>query len=84
MLNGAVGLVIRSFEFADWLVVGIDLVVEATVGEWSTQALVEEQQQECDLYALGSELVGVPACAAFRRMPGLSRPVCGRQELSSK
>ena len=31
----------------------------AAVGQGTTEAFVKEQEQECDLNALGSELVGV-------------------------
>ena len=37
----------------------IRLVVKAAVGERSTQALVEKQQEQCDLNAFLGEAVGV-------------------------
>ena len=50
--DGLVGTVVGKFEAAVWPVVRIRPVVKAAVGERSTQALVEEQQEQCDLDAL--------------------------------
>ena len=52
VLDGGVGAVIGGFEFAVGPVLGVWLVVEAAVGEWAAQALVEEQEEQGDLDAL--------------------------------
>ena len=44
MLDGLVGFVTGSFEFALGPVSGVGLVVEATVGKWTAETLVEEQE----------------------------------------
>ena len=67
MLDGLVGLVIGSFEFAVRLVLGIRLVMEATVGEWTAEALVEEQEEERDLHALSGEPVGIATAIALEQ-----------------
>ena len=43
MLDRPIGLVIGDFE-AVGPVIGMGLVVEATVGDWPAEALVEEQE----------------------------------------
>ena len=43
-LDGLVGLVIGSLEFCVRPVIRIGLVVEATVGDWAAETLVEEQE----------------------------------------
>ena len=65
MLDGLVRFVAGRFEFAGWLVLGIGLVMEAAVGEGSTAALVEEQEQERDLHAFVREPVGIAAAIAL-------------------
>ena len=42
-------------------------MVEAAVGERAAEALVEEQEQQRDLEAFGSEAVGVAAAVAFEQ-----------------
>ena len=54
MLNGLICLVVGSLEFAVRPVVGIRLVMEATVGKGAAELLVEEQKQERDLHTFGS------------------------------
>ena len=44
MLDGVVGFVIRSLEFALGPVVGVGPVMEATVGERATETLVKKQK----------------------------------------
>ena len=42
VLDGLVSLIIGSFKFAPWAMVGVWLVVKATVSKWTAQTLVEE------------------------------------------
>ena len=42
-------------------------MVEAAVGEGAAEALVEEQEQERDLDAFGTEAVGIAAAVAFEQ-----------------
>jgi hypothetical protein len=44
LLDRLIGFVIGDFEFAIRPVIGIGLVVEATVGDRPAEALVEEQE----------------------------------------
>jgi len=44
---------------------GVGPVVKAAVGEGTAEALVEEEEQECDLNALCGEPVSVTATVAF-------------------
>ena len=44
MLDRPIGFVIGDFEFAIRPVIGMGPVVEATVGDWPAEALVEEQE----------------------------------------
>src|SRR5580692_4134730 len=46
--------------------VGVWPVVEATVGERSAQALMEEQEEQCDLNPLGGKKVGVARAVALQ------------------
>ena len=41
--------------------------MEATVGQGTTQALVEEEKQESDLKALAGESVGVAGAVPFQQ-----------------
>ena len=50
---GGVGAVIGGFEPAVWTVLRVRPVMEAAVGEGAAQALVEEEEEEGDLDALG-------------------------------
>ena len=52
-LDGGVGAVIGGFEPAFWTVLRVGSVMEAAVGEGAAQALVEEEEEEGDLDALG-------------------------------
>ena len=63
--DGFVGAVVGGFEAAVRPMLGVWLVVEATVGERSAQALVEEQEEQCDLNPLGGEQVGVARAVAL-------------------
>ena len=69
--DGLVGTVVGEFEAAVWPVVRIRLVVEATVGERSAQALVEEQEEQCDLNPLGGEQVSVARAVALEESVAL-------------
>jgi hypothetical protein len=42
LIDGLVGAVVCGFELAVWAMFCVGLVMEAAVGEWSTQAFVEE------------------------------------------
>ena len=59
LLDGLVGTVIGGFEAAVWSMLRIGTVVEAAVGERSAQALMEEQEQQCDLDTFRGEAVSV-------------------------
>jgi hypothetical protein len=52
-LDGGVGAVIGGFEPAVWTALRVRPVMEAAVGEGAAQALVEEEEEEGDLDALG-------------------------------
>ena len=58
---------VRSFEFATRPVAGIRLVMKPAVGERAAELLVEEQEQERDLHAFGSEPVSVAGTIAFEQ-----------------
>jgi len=51
---------VGGFEFAVGVVRGIGSVVEAAVGQRSTEAFVKEQEEQRDLDAFCGELVSVP------------------------
>jgi len=59
VLDGFVGAVISSFQFAVWLVTGDGAVVEAAVGERTAEPFVEEEKEQRDLDAFRGEAVGV-------------------------
>ena len=42
-------------------------MMEAAVGEWAAEALVEEQEQERDVDAFGSETVGIASAIALEK-----------------
>jgi hypothetical protein len=44
ILDGLVGAVVGDFESAVWAILRIRTAVEAAVGKWSAQPLVEEQK----------------------------------------
>jgi len=56
---------VSGFEFAVGPVSGIGPVVKAAVGEGTAEALVEEEEQECDLNTLCGEPVSVSAAVSF-------------------
>ena len=47
------------------------LVVEATVGDWPAEALVEEQEEKRDLHTLSGEPVSVAAAVALKQFVAL-------------
>jgi hypothetical protein len=59
--------VVRGFEFAVGTMFGIRLVVRTAVGQRPAEALVEEQDEECDLDAFFCELVGIAAAIALQQ-----------------
>ena len=58
-LYRCIGTMVGRLEPSIGSVLGEGLMVEATVGEGSAQALVKEEEQECYLYSFGREAVGV-------------------------
>src|SRR5208337_201627 len=64
-LDGGIGAVIGGFEPAVWTVLRVRPVMEAAVGEGAAQALVEEEEEQGDLDALGREPVGVARAVAL-------------------
>src|SRR6202007_1457195 len=63
--DGFVGAVVGGFEPAVWPMLGVRTVVKAAVGERSAQALMEEQEEQCDLNPLGGEKVGIARAVAL-------------------
>jgi hypothetical protein len=59
VLDGPVSLMIGSFKFALGPMVGVWLMVKATVSKWTAQTLVEEQKEQSDLKAFAGQAVGV-------------------------
>ena len=66
-MNRVVGFVVSGFEFAVGAVSGIGLMMETAVGQRSAQALVEKQEQQCDLESLAGEAVGVAGAIPFQQ-----------------
>ena len=71
MVDGFVGAVIGGFEAAVGTVLRVGAVMEAAVGERSAQPLVEQQEEQGDLDALGGEAVGVARAVAFEQAVAL-------------
>ena len=65
MLDRLVCFVICGFEFTVRAVVGVRLVMEATVGKRPAETFVEKQEKERNLHALGGESVGISAAIAL-------------------
>ena len=65
VLNGFVGAVVGEFEAAARPMLGVGPVVEAAVGERSAQALVKEQEEQCDLHAFCGQAIGVARAVAL-------------------
>ena len=70
-MNRVVGFVVSGFEFAVGAVSGIGLMMETAVGQRSAQALVEKQEQQCDLESLAGEAVGVMLAIALEQRMAL-------------
>ena len=66
-MDGFVGAVVGGFEFAGRLVLGVETVVEAAIGERAAQAFVEEQEEERDLNPFGGETIGVAGAVALQQ-----------------
>ena len=64
-MNGLIGFVIGGFKFAVGAVSGVWLVMEAAVGQGSTEAFVEEQEQKSYREALAGETVAVARTIAL-------------------
>ena len=58
-LDSGVGTVIGVFQLARRLMVSRRAMVEAAVGQWTTEPLVEEEEEEGDLDAFRGETIGV-------------------------
>ena len=58
---------ICGFEFAVWFAGRVGLVVESAVGERSAKALVEEEEEEGDVNALGGQAVSVAGAIALEQ-----------------
>ena len=67
VLDGLVGLVVGGFEPAVGAVGRVGFVMEAAVGERTTEALVEEQEQEGNIDAFTGEPVGVATAIALQQ-----------------
>lgn len=65
VLDGFVSFVTRGFQLTVGTMGGIGFVVEAAVGEGTTEGLVEEQEQERDVNAFGGQAVSVTAAIAL-------------------
>ena len=59
LFDGFVGVVVGPLEAAVWAMLLIRPVVKAAIGERSTQAFVEKQQEQGDLNAFSGQAVGV-------------------------
>src|SRR5258705_6451662 len=59
VLDGPVSLIIGSFKFTLGPMVGVWLVVKATVSKRTAQTLVKEQKQQSDLEAFAGQAVGI-------------------------
>lgn len=58
---------VSGFEFAVGAKCGVGLVMEAAVGQRTAEAFMKEQQQERNLGAFGSELIGVAGAIPFQQ-----------------
>ena len=67
LLDGFVGAVICGFQFTVRLVTGDRAVVEAAVGERTTEPFVEEEKEQRDLDAFWGEAVGVAGSIALQQ-----------------
>ena len=65
VLDGFVGAVVGEFQTAVRRMLGVRPVVEAAVGERSAQALVKEQEKQCDLGAFWGQAIGVARAVAL-------------------
>jgi hypothetical protein len=68
VLDGLVGLVVGGFEPAVRAVGRAGFVMEAAVGKRTTEALVEEQEQEGDVHAFRRQAVSVVAAIALEQI----------------
>ena len=67
MLNSLVGLVIGGLQLGVGQMGRIGLVMKAAMGQWATEALVKEEEQEGDLDALAGEPVAVAGAVALKQ-----------------
>ena len=58
---------VGGFEFADRLVLGVEAVVEAAVGERAAQPFVEEEKEQRNLNPFGGETIGVAGAVALQQ-----------------
>jgi hypothetical protein len=59
--------VVGGLEYAVWPFDRIGSVVEAAVGKRTTEALVEEQEQERDVNTLGGQAVGIASAITLEQ-----------------
>ena len=58
---------VRGFEFAVWALCRVGSMVEATVRQGATEALVKEEEQECDVNAFCGEPISVTGAIALEQ-----------------
>ena len=58
---------VGGFQFAVWSALRVGFVMESAVGERAAQPLVEEQEEQRDVNAIGGETVGVAASIALQQ-----------------
>jgi len=57
-------------------VFGVRFVVEAAVGEGTAEALVEKQEQQRDVHALGGEAIGIATAIALEKSVAFELAKC--------
>jgi hypothetical protein len=67
ILDGFVGFVIGGFEFAVRPVCRIWFVMEAAVGEGTTEAFVKEQEQQGDVNTFGRQAIGIASAISLKQ-----------------
>src|ERR1700733_10738570 len=71
VLNGPVGFVGGGLQFAIGEEGRMGLMMEAAVGQRAAEPLVEEQEQQSDIKALGGEAIGVALSIALEQSMAL-------------
>ncbi len=70
LLNGAIGFVVGGFDWAAGFEGFVGSVMEQRVGQWPTDALVEQDEHECGFDPLIGEAVGIASSDAFEQAMG--------------